>query len=216
MDLFPSKRIPSDEVKKDTWKRCEKCHPSALSGLRRMTKTRRRSCRATSCSGSKKFLNANRSQRGSADEILEPLLHPTQHQLARRQGRHRRGQFGPRGGDNATSNCCSTTARRPPASRGPSAATGRAPPRILACKVYAFEPMVPVKTKFVLHGTAGNMWSEYFPNFTQVQYMAYPRACVGSDWTEAKQKNWDPEAARHASPAAQGPRGQLHRQPRPS
>ena len=47
--------------------------------------------------------------------------------------------------------------------------------------VYAFEPLPPDvpadKAKHIL-GAGGNLWSEFFPNYAQVQYMAYPRGCA--------------------------------------
>ena len=63
-------------------------------------------------------------------------------------------------------------------------------------QVYSFEPVpqaIPAdKAKHIL-GVGGNLWSEYFPNYAQVQYMAYPRACALAEvgWTDAKLKNLD-------------------------
>ena len=63
-------------------------------------------------------------------------------------------------------------------------------------RVYGFEPLpagLPAdKAKHIL-GAGGNLWSEFFPNYAQVQYMAYPRACAMAEvtWTEPKRKGWE-------------------------
>jgi hexosaminidase len=63
-------------------------------------------------------------------------------------------------------------------------------------QVYSFEPVPPGipadKVKHVL-GAGGNLWSEFFPNYAHVQYMAYPRACAIAEvtWSDAKGKNWE-------------------------
>ena len=59
---------------------------------------------------------------------------------------------------------------------------------LLLRTVYSFEPVPPSlpadKRKHVL-GAGGQLWSEYFPNYAHVQYMAYPRACAMAEvtWT---------------------------------
>ena len=63
-------------------------------------------------------------------------------------------------------------------------------------KVYGFEPLpagvAADKARHVL-GAGGNLWSEFFPNYGQVQYMAFPRACAIAEvtWTDPRRKNWD-------------------------
>ncbi len=63
-------------------------------------------------------------------------------------------------------------------------------------QVYGYDPLPPGlpadKAQHVL-GAGGNLWSEFFPNYAQVQYMAYPRACAIAEltWTDVRQKNWD-------------------------
>jgi hexosaminidase len=62
-------------------------------------------------------------------------------------------------------------------------------------KVYSFEP-VPVgltadQAKHIL-GAQGNLWAESIPNYSHLQYMAYPRACALAEvtWTEKSLKDW--------------------------
>ena len=67
--------------------------------------------------------------------------------------------------------------------------------------VYDFEPILPAvsanKVKHILGASAG-LWSEFFPNYAHVQYMAYPRACALAEvtWTDPKLKNWEDFAER--------------------
>jgi hexosaminidase len=63
-------------------------------------------------------------------------------------------------------------------------------------KVYSFEPVVPGiaadKAKFVI-GSGGVLWSEGIPNYSRLQYMAYPRACATAEmtWLDPTLKNWE-------------------------
>jgi hexosaminidase len=62
--------------------------------------------------------------------------------------------------------------------------------------VYSFEPVPPAlaadKARHILGG-GGNLWTEYFPNYAHVQYMAYPRACAMAEatWSDPKHKSWE-------------------------
>ena len=63
-------------------------------------------------------------------------------------------------------------------------------------QVYGYDPLpprLPMEKSGHILGAGGNLWSEYFPNYAQVQYMAYPRACAIAEltWTDPKRKNWD-------------------------
>ena len=61
-------------------------------------------------------------------------------------------------------------------------------------QVYAFEP-VPARLapEFQQHilGGQGNIWTEFIPNFKQVEYMAFPRLAALAEVT------WSPKAARN-------------------
>jgi len=60
-------------------------------------------------------------------------------------------------------------------------------------KVYAFEPvpakLAPEMQKHILGGQ-GNVWTEYIPNFKQVEYMAFPRLSALAEVT------WSPKDGR--------------------
>ena len=61
--------------------------------------------------------------------------------------------------------------------------------------VYDFEPLPPGlaadKARWILGG-GGTLWSEFFPNYAQVQYMAFPRACAIAEavWSQPKRRDW--------------------------
>lgn len=63
-------------------------------------------------------------------------------------------------------------------------------------KVYRYDPvpqaLVGEFENFVL-GTQANVWTEYMPHFTKIQYMIFPRIAALSEvcWTVPSQKSWN-------------------------
>jgi alpha-L-fucosidase len=62
-------------------------------------------------------------------------------------------------------------------------------------KVYNYEPMprdLPAALQGHILGVQGNLWTEYIPNFRQVEYMMFPRACALAEvgWSAQKQRDW--------------------------
>lgn len=63
-------------------------------------------------------------------------------------------------------------------------------------KVYSYDPtpkaLTPEQAKHIL-GVQANLWTEYIQTPSQVEYMAYPRACAIAEtgWTSAKLKNYE-------------------------
>jgi hexosaminidase len=61
--------------------------------------------------------------------------------------------------------------------------------------VYAFEPvppdLTPAQARHVI-GAQANVWTEYIPDFRQVEYMAYPRALALSEvlWSPRRARDW--------------------------
>merc|ERR1719512_290345 len=58
--------------------------------------------------------------------------------------------------------------------------------------VYEYDPMprdIPAEKQNLLLGAQGQLWSEYFPNWTHVEYMAHPRSLALAERT------WTPAAA---------------------
>jgi hexosaminidase len=76
-----------------------------------------------------------------------------------------------------------------------------AEPKAICCylplsKVYAFEPIpanLPQDKQRHILGGQGNVWTEYIPNFRQVEYMAFPRLCALSEvvWSPKEARNWE-------------------------
>jgi hexosaminidase len=63
-------------------------------------------------------------------------------------------------------------------------------------KVYSFEPVpkdLPVKYEKHILGAQGNVWTEFIPNFKQVEYMTFPRLCALAEvtWSPKFARNWD-------------------------
>jgi hexosaminidase len=63
-------------------------------------------------------------------------------------------------------------------------------------KVYSFDPvpseLTAAEAKHIL-GAQCQLWTEYMPTMSQVEYMAYPRICALSEvvWTPKEGKNWE-------------------------
>jgi hexosaminidase len=63
-------------------------------------------------------------------------------------------------------------------------------------KVYTFDPtpkeLTPDQAKLIMGGQA-NVWSEFLPTTSQVEYMVYPRALAMSEclWSNADAKNYE-------------------------
>jgi hexosaminidase len=63
-------------------------------------------------------------------------------------------------------------------------------------QVYAFEP-IPAKLapQFRRHilGAQANVWTEYMPSFSHVQYMIFPRICAMAEvvWSPREARDWD-------------------------
>jgi len=63
-------------------------------------------------------------------------------------------------------------------------------------KVYSYEPspkeLTEEQTKKII-GIQGNVWTEYMPTTSSIEYMAYPRACAVAEvaWSDKSLKNYD-------------------------
>ena len=63
-------------------------------------------------------------------------------------------------------------------------------------RVYGFEPVpkqLNAAESSLVMGAQANVWTEYIPTFSQVQYMAMPRMAALAEvlWTDAKRKNYN-------------------------
>ena len=188
--LFPGRyiHIGADEVDKGNWTRCPKCKARIhKEGLKNEHELQSYFVRRM-----ERFINAQERTLIGWDEILEGGLAPNATVMSWR---------GIAGGVTAakaghdvimtpTSHCYLDYYQ---AKGGEPRAIGGFLP---LAQVYGYDPLpagLPAeKAKHIL-GAGGNLWSEFFPNYAQVQYMAYPRACAIAEltWTDPKQKNWD-------------------------
>ncbi|MDA3809898.1 MAG: beta-N-acetylhexosaminidase [Spirochaetaceae bacterium] len=62
-------------------------------------------------------------------------------------------------------------------------------------KVYSYEPIpenMPLEQHNHVLGSQGQLWTEYMPDFNQVEYMMFPRACALSEvlWINKENKNY--------------------------
>jgi hexosaminidase len=190
MPLFPGKyiHIGGDEVDKTNWTKCEKCQARIKQeNLKDVNELQSYFIKRI-----EKFLNEKGRTLIGWDEILEGGLAPNATVMSWRSVE----------GGITAANAGHDVVMTPlqhcyldyyQAKNGePKAIGGYLPLE----QVYRFEPIVsniaPDKAKHVL-GAAGNLWSEYFPNYAHVQYMGYPRACAIAEvsWTDPKLKNWE-------------------------
>lgn len=63
-------------------------------------------------------------------------------------------------------------------------------------KVYSYEPTpseLSIEEQKYILGAQGNVWTEYMPNFRQIEYMIFPRICALSEvlWSPKENRNWD-------------------------
>jgi hexosaminidase len=196
VDLFPSKyiHIGGDEVPKDNWKKCPKCQAR----MKREGLKTEHELQSYFVKRVEKLLNARSRALIGWDEILEGGLAPNATVMSWRgiKGGIAAAKSGHDVVMTPTSHCYIDYYQAPPAGE-PKAIGGFVP----LAKVYSFDPVPPelagANAKHVL-GADANLWSEYFPNYAHVQYMAYPRACALAEltWSEAKAKDWDGFSAR--------------------
>jgi hexosaminidase len=190
IDLFPGKfiHIGGDEVWKDYWKKCPKCQERIKNEkLKDVDELQSYFIKRI-----EKFLNSKGRTLIGWDEILEGGLAPNATVMSWR------GVTGGIVAANAGHDVVMTPG--PPlyldhyqAKTGEPKAIGGFSPLQL---VYNYEPVpaeIPADKAHHVLGAGGNLWSEFFPNYGHVQYMAYPRACAIAEftWTEPKLKNWD-------------------------
>ncbi len=190
INLFPGKyvHIGGDEVWREQWKACPKCQAR----MRREGLKDEKQLQSYFTRRLEKFLNDRKRTLIGWDEILEGGLAPNATVMSWR------GIEGGIAAANAGHDVVMTPVThcyfdyRQAATGEPRAIGGFLPLKT----VYSFEPVPPAlaadKARHILGG-GGNLWTEFFPNYAHVQYMAYPRACAMAEatWSDAKQKSWD-------------------------
>lgn len=189
-ELFPGKyiHVGGDECPKDRWKQCSHCQQlMAKEGLKNEHELQSYFVRRI-----EKFLQSKGKKMIGWDEILEGGLPPEATVMSWR---------GYSGGIEAAkqnhdvvmtpTGTCYFDYYQSRDAKEPLAIGGYLP----LDRVYQFEPCPDVlnaeERKHIL-GAQGNLWTEYIPDFLQVEYMVMPRMAALSEvlWSPAEQKNY--------------------------
>lgn len=198
MDIFPSEyiHVGGDECPKVKWAACPKCQARIKAlGLKSDKKhSKEEYLQSFVINHAEKFLNEHGRQIIGWDEILEGGLAPNATVMSWR---------GEGGGIEAAKQHHDVIMtpntylyfdyyQTKDTDNEPLAIGGYVPLE----RVYNYEPMpaklTPEEQKFII-GVQANHWSEYFPTFSQLQYMALPRWAALSEvqWTDPKNKNYE-------------------------
>jgi len=203
IEIFPSEyiHIGGDECPKVRWEKCPKCQAriKALKLKKDAKHTAEEKLQSFIISHAEKFLNDHGRQIIGWDEILEGGLAPNATVMSWR---------GTAGGIEAaklkhdvimTPNTYMyfDYYQSKDVEHEPLAIGGYLPLE----KVYSFEPFAPSLTpeeqKYII-GVQANLWTEYMPEYKQVEYMELPRmsALAEVQWTMPEKKNYDDFIAR--------------------
>jgi len=197
MDLFPSKyiHVGGDEVPKDAWKKSEFCQELIKKlGLKDdATGSKEDKLQSYFIQRMEKFVNSKGRSIIGWDEILEGGLSPNATVMSWR---------GEKGGIAAAQQ--SHNVVMTPGSGGlyidqlqgkkneePLSIGGFDP----LSKIYAYNPtpavLTPDQQKYII-GVQANLWTEYIPTETKVEYMVLPRILALSEvaWTPLANKNY--------------------------
>lgn len=198
MELFPSKyiHIGGDECPKVRWKDCPHCQARIKSEKLTGDATHPAEHRLQSyfITRVEKFINSKGRQIIGWDEILEGGLAPNATVMSWR---------GVEGGVEAAKQHHDVIMtpnsylyfdyyQTTDVTNEPMAIGGYVP----VSRVYSFEPFLPSLTeeeaKHII-GVQANLWTEYIPDFKQVQYMTMPRMAALSEvqWTMPEKKNYE-------------------------
>lgn len=191
LSLFPSEyiHVGGDECPKTAWKKCPECQKR----IRQEGLHNEHELQSYFVHRMEKYLNARGRKLIGWDEILEGGISPTATVMSWR---------GTKGGIEAAKkgNQVIMTPntyvyldyyQSSDTEHEPLAIGGHLPVE----RVYSLEPtegLTPEEAKAVI-GVQGNLWTEYIPVFSQVQYMVLPRmaAVAETGWTPATDKNYN-------------------------
>lgn len=197
VELFPSEyiHVGGDECPKVRWEKCPKCQARIKAlGLKSDKKhSAEERLQSFIISHAEKFLNAHGRQIIGWDEILEGGLAPNATVMSWR---------GVGGGIEAAKQkhdaiMTPTTFmyfdyyQSTDIENEPMAIGGYVPLE----KVYGFEPvassLTPEEQKYII-GVQANLWTEYIPTYSQVEYMELPRMAALSEvqWTLPEKKEY--------------------------
>jgi hexosaminidase len=190
MEMFPSEyiHIGGDEADKTNWKSCPRCQARIKNeGLANEDELQ-----SYFIARMEKFLNANGRKLMGWDEILEGGLAPNATVMSWRgkEGGIEAARMGNTAVMTPVSHCYFDYYQGDP-DLEPLAFGGH----ITLAKVYSFEPIPEELTteegKLIL-GAQANVWTEYMPVSSHVEYMTFPRLAALAEvvWSPKEQRNW--------------------------
>ena len=198
VEIFPSEyiHVGGDECPKDKWKTCPKCQARIKAlGLKSDNKhTKEERLQSYVIHEAEEFLNSKGRKMIGWDETLEGGLAPNATVMSWR---------GEAGGIEAAKQHHDVVMtpntylyfdyyQSKDTETEPMAIGGYLPIE----RVYSYEPMPkslsPEEQKYIV-GVQANLWTEYIPDFKQVQYMVLPRmaALSESQWCAPEKKNYE-------------------------
>ena len=198
MELFPSKyiHIGGDESPKVRWEKCPKCQARikelGLKGDKEHSAEHFLQSYVTA--RIEKFLNGHGRSIIGWDEILEGELAPNATVMSWRgmEGGIKAAQMGHDVIMTPTTYCYFDYYQTTDTENEPLAIGGYVPLEL----VYSFEPAPDVLTadqKNHIIGAQANLWTEYIPEASHVEYMTLPRlaAMCEVQWTQPTKKNYE-------------------------
>ena len=190
IELFPSEyvHIGGDEAIKDQWKESEEVQQL----IRELGLEDEHELQSWFVQRIEKFLNKNGKKLIGWDEILEGGLAPNATVMSWRgeKGGIAAAKMGHDVVMSPTSHSYFDYYQSKPEEEEPLAIGGYLP----IDTVYSYDPVPEVldeqEAKHIL-GAQANVWTEYMPDFNQVEYMIFPRMLAMSEvtWTVTKNKN---------------------------
>lgn len=203
IDIFPSEyiHVGGDECPKVRWQKCPKCQARIKAlGIKPDGKhSNEEQLQSYIINHAEKFLNDHGRQIIGWDEIMEGGLAPNATVMAWRSAAE--GVKAAKMGHDAimtpSSHLYFDYYQSKDVENEPIAIGGFIPIDM----VYNYEPvpasLTPEEAKHII-GVQANLWTEYIPNFRQVEYMELPRmaALAEVQWSEPTLKNYDAFLAR--------------------
>ncbi len=198
VEIFPSEyiHVGGDECPKVRWKACPKCQARIKAlGIKGDTKhTAEEYLQSFVINHAEKFLNARGRQIIGWDETLEGGLAPNATVMSWRgvEGGIEAARQGHQAIMTPTTYLYFDYYQSKDVDREPMAIGGYVPVEM----VYNYEPVSPAlspeEAKYII-GVQANLWTEYIPNFRQVEYMELPRmaALAEIQWSDPTQKNYE-------------------------
>lgn len=203
IEIFPSEyiHVGGDECPKVRWEKCPKCQARIKAlGIKPDGKhSNEEQLQSFVINYAEKFLNAHGRQIIGWDEIMEGGLAPNATVMAWRNAQEgiKAAKMGHDAIMTPSSHLYFDYYQSKEVEQEPIAIGGFIPIDM----VYSYEPvpasLTPEEAKHII-GVQANLWTEYIPNFRQVEYMELPRmaALAEVQWSEPTLKNYDAFLAR--------------------